>query len=206
MGDEVALAALYDRHGGLVFTLALRVVGDRHLAEEVLQDTFLRCWDGARGYDPQRGQVAGWLMGVARNRAIDLLRSRQHQARLREQETLGGEGGYGERGYSEPEAPPAAVAWPPQLAGSHGAAGRADATDALLLRQVVRSAMDGLPEVQRQAIELSYYADMTQAEIARRLDTPLGTVKTRVRDGLERLRHLLLPALEADGEAIDGHR
>ena len=79
--DEAALAALYDEYGGLVYTLALRIVGDRHLAQEVLQDTFLRCWEGAEQYDPARGRPAAWLLGVARNRAIDLLRGRQHQAR-----------------------------------------------------------------------------------------------------------------------------
>jgi RNA polymerase sigma-70 factor (ECF subfamily) len=88
LGDESALEELYVRYGGLVYTLALRIVGDRELAREVLQDTFLRSWDGREGYDPQRGQVAWWLMGIARNRAVDLLRSRSHQARLREREPL----------------------------------------------------------------------------------------------------------------------
>src|SRR5215831_12805739 len=83
-GDETALEALYERYGGLVFTLALRVVGDPELAREALQDTFLRCWDGRDTYDPSRGRVPWWLMGIARSRAIDLLRSRPHQARLRE--------------------------------------------------------------------------------------------------------------------------
>ena len=83
-GRESALEALYDRYGGLVFTLALRIVGDAELAREVLQDTFLRSWDGRETYDPERGRVPWWLMGIARNRAIDLLRSRSHQARLRE--------------------------------------------------------------------------------------------------------------------------
>src|SRR5918999_28394 len=80
--DEAALAALYDRYGGLVFTVALRVLGDRDLAEEVMQDAFLRCWRGVETYRPERGHAAGWLMGIARNRAVDVLRSRQHQARL----------------------------------------------------------------------------------------------------------------------------
>src|SRR5499433_3105266 len=84
LGDETALEALYGRYGGLVFTLALRIVGDPELAREVLQDTFLRSWDGRETYEPERGRVPWWLMGIARNRAIDLLRSRPHQARLRE--------------------------------------------------------------------------------------------------------------------------
>src|SRR5215468_4345628 len=87
-GDESALEALYARYGGLVFTLALRIVGDAELAREVLQDTFLRSWDGRETFDPGRGRIPWWLMGIARNRAIDVLRSRPHQARMREQERL----------------------------------------------------------------------------------------------------------------------
>ncbi len=86
--DETALEILYNRYAGLIFTLALRIVGDPELAREVLQDTFLRCWDGRETYDAGRGRVPWWLMGIARNRAIDLLRSRPHQARLREREQL----------------------------------------------------------------------------------------------------------------------
>src|SRR6058998_2495965 len=85
LGDESALEALYVRYGGLVYTLARRIVGDPELAREVLQDTFIRSWDGRDTYDPDRGRVPWWLMGIARNRAVDLLRSRPHQARLREQ-------------------------------------------------------------------------------------------------------------------------
>ena len=99
-GDESALEALYARYGGLVYTLALRIVGDPELAREVLQDTFLRSWDGSEAYDSERGRVPWWLMGIARNRAIDLLRSRSHQARLREQEPL-------REGAHEPRAPDA---------------------------------------------------------------------------------------------------
>src|SRR5213083_3315368 len=88
LGDESALEALYARYGGLVYTLAMRIVGDPELAREVLQDTFIRSWDGRARYDPGRGRVPWWLMGIARNRAVDLLRSRPHQARLREHERL----------------------------------------------------------------------------------------------------------------------
>src|SRR5262245_47918632 len=87
-GDEAGLEALYARYGGLVFTLALRIVGDPELAREVLQDTFLRSWDGRETYDPGRGRIPWWLMGIARNRAIDVLRSRPHQARMREQAAM----------------------------------------------------------------------------------------------------------------------
>jgi RNA polymerase sigma-70 factor, ECF subfamily len=95
----------------------------------VLQDTFLRCWDGIESFDPGRGRVPWWLMGIARNRAVDLLRSRPHQARLREREQL--------------------------TAGSSEAA-QPDATDALAMRHAVVNALQGLPVAQRQAIELAY--------------------------------------------------
>ena len=149
-GGRSALEVLYGRYGGLIFTLALRIVGDPELAREVLQDTFLRCWDGRDAYDPARGRVPGWLMGIARNRAIDLLRSRPHQARLREREPLEGLA-------SEPVQP--------------------DAADSIMLRRAVVSALRGLPIAQRQAIELAYYGGHTQVEIARELGEPLGTTR-----------------------------
>jgi RNA polymerase sigma-70 factor (ECF subfamily) len=174
VGEEAALEGLYARYGGLVFTLALRIVGDPELAREVLQDTFLRCWDGREAYDPGRGRVPGWLMGIARNRAIDLLRSRSHQARLREREPLAGM-------VSEPAQP--------------------DTTDSVTLRRAVAGALHGLPVAQRQAIELAYYRGHTQVEIARELGEPLGTIKSRMREALERLRGALWPLIEPDREA-----
>lgn len=168
-GDEAALETLYRRYTGLVFTIALRIVGDPELAREVLQDAFLRCWDGRETYDPGRGRVPWWLMGIARNRAIDLLRSRSHQARLREQEPLSGA---------------ARVTSP------------LDAADAIALRRAVASALENLSAVQRQAIELAYYRGLTQAEIAQQLDEPLGTVKSRTREAMERLRVSLWPLIE----------
>jgi RNA polymerase sigma-70 factor, ECF subfamily len=177
--DERALDALYDRYSGLVYALALRMVGDRDLAEEVLQDTFLRCWGGAERYDESRGRVAAWLMGVARNRAIDLLRSRQHQARLRERAPLASPDGPG-----EPSQP--------------------DATELVLLRQAVGEALATLTPPQRAAIELAYYGGLSQADVARALDEPLGTIKTRMRDGLRRLRGALRPLVAADDPASGG--
>jgi len=172
--DESALEALYARYGGLVFTLALRIVGDPELAREVMQDTFLRAWDGRETYDPGRGRVPWWLMGIARNRAIDLLRSRPHQARLREQEK------------------------PPSDA-HRVATVDPGAADALALRRAVTQALAGLPESQREAVELAYYRGLTQAEIARHLGQPLGTIKSRTRDAMERLRTLLEPLIETGG-------
>jgi RNA polymerase sigma-70 factor (ECF subfamily) len=172
-GDERALEALYARYGGLVYTLALRIVGDRELAREVLQDTFLRSWDGSETYDPKRGRVAWWLIGVARNRAIDLLRSRSHHARLREQGPIRGEG-------REPSLP--------------------DAQELLLVRRAVGDALRSLSPVQREAVELAYYAGLTQAEIAQELGQPLGTVKSRTREAMDRLRRVLRPLIESDEE------
>jgi RNA polymerase sigma-70 factor, ECF subfamily len=175
--DETALEILYNRYAGLIFTLALRIVGDPELAREVLQDAFLHCWDGRETYDVGRGRVPWWLMGIARNRAIDLLRSRPHQARLREREHL-------VVGIGEPTHP--------------------DATDSFTMRHAVVSALQGLPIAQRQAIELAYYGGLTQTEIAHELGTPLGTIKSRTRDAMDRLRALLRPLIEPEQEASDG--
>jgi RNA polymerase sigma-70 factor, ECF subfamily len=173
-GDEAALAALYDRYAGFVLTVALRIVGDRELAEEILQDTFLRCWHGVATYQPARGRVGGWLVGIARHRAIDLLRSRSHQARLREGGVL--------------------------AEATQGAA--PDATDLVLLRAAVTAALADLTAGQRHVVELAYYGGLTQTEIARQLGEPLGTVKTRTRAALDQLRAALRPyfAPQADGE------
>jgi len=181
--QEPALADLYDRYAGLVYTLARRIVGDRTLAEEVMQDTFLRCWHGVESYDPARGHVAGWLMGIARNRAIDLLRGRQHQARLREGEPL-----------------------PPPDARYLSEALRVQSSDDLiLLRDAVGAALQALPADQRRAIELAYYGGLTQAGISHPLDTPLGAGKSRRRSGMQRLRGLLRPLVTpGDGDEEAG--
>ena len=176
MGEEAGLELLYARYGGLIFTLALRIVGDRELAREVLQDTFLRCWDGSESFDAGRGRVAWWLMGIARNRAIDLLRSRPHQARLREGE---------------------------QLAAVDHESAQPDAMDSFEVRRAVSSALQGLSAAQRQAIELAYYGGLTHAEIAHELDTPLGTIKSRTREALDRLRAVLWPLIQPQREASD---
>jgi RNA polymerase sigma-70 factor (ECF subfamily) len=179
-GDEAALGALYDRYAPLLYSLAFRVVGDRQLAQEVIQDTFLRCWDQAERYDPARGRVAAWLVGVTRHRAIDALRSRSHRARLRERETL-------------------------PASGSPGEPGRAGDAEDVLLRQAVSTALEALPETQRQAIELAYYGGLTQTDIAAVTNEPLGTVKGRIRLGLDRLRQVLGPLLDR-GEPADDAR
>jgi RNA polymerase sigma-70 factor (ECF subfamily) len=166
--DEAALLLLYDRYAGFVFTVALRIVGDRALAEEVMQDTFLRCWEGAATYRAASGRVVGWLVGIARNRAIDTLRSRQHQGRLREQHAL----------------------LETSATSAH------DLDEAWALQQTVRDALASLPAAQRHVVELACYGGLTQVEIAQRLGEPLGTIKTRSRTALERLRQLLRPLFD----------
>ncbi len=172
MRDETALAALYDRYSSLVFTLALRMLQDGALAEEVVQDVFVRCWHGLEQYDRARGTLPGWLLGITRNRAIDVLRGRQHQARLRERTPLI------DSGPTEPSTP--------------------DRGEEVALRATVVQALAELSPPQREAIELAYYGGLTQSEVAAQLSQPLGTVKTRIRDGLRRLRRVLAPT-------IDGH-
>jgi RNA polymerase sigma-70 factor (ECF subfamily) len=168
-GDEGALAALYDRHAHFVAAIALRVLGDRELAEEVVQDTFLRSWNYIDSYDPSRGRVVSWLLGIARNRAIDILRSRSHQARRRERNSLS------------------------DTIPSDGA----EFPDVLALREVMTRALSILPTDQRKIIELAYYGGLSQAEIARQLGLPLGTVKSRTRSGMEKLRVELRPYFPA---------
>jgi RNA polymerase sigma-70 factor (ECF subfamily) len=170
--DESALETLYARYSGLVHTLAFRIVGDAELAREVLQDTFLRAWDGRETYDAGRGRVAWWLMGIARNRAVDVLRSRVHQARLRERERLTSD---------VPEPAPA------------------DGPESFGLRRAITDALEALTAVQRRAIELAYYGGFTQVEIARELSEPLGTIKSRTRDAMERLRERLAPFMAPPG-------
>jgi RNA polymerase sigma-70 factor (ECF subfamily) len=170
-GDEAALGAVYDRYGGLVYTIALRVTGDRQTAEEVAQDVFQGVWQTAGSYQAGRGACAAWLVGITRHRAIDAMRSKRERARTREQTIEQG-------GFAETTGAP-----DPQM-------GDFD------VRESVRSALETLPAPQRQAIELAYYGGLTRVEIAERLGEPIGTVKTRLRLGLLKLRDLLRPLAE----------
>jgi RNA polymerase sigma-70 factor (ECF subfamily) len=162
--EEPALAEIYDRYSRLIYTIALRIVGDRESAEEVMQDVFQAVWQSAGSFQPT-GNFSAWLIGIARHRAIDATRSRRHRARARE-ELLDDE----------------------RVAG--GGAGDGYADD-LMLRAVVRAALAELPASQRQAIELGYYGGLTHSEIAAQLGEPVGTVKSRMRMGLLKLRELL---------------
>ena len=167
-GDEAALAALYDEHARPVYSLILRILGDVGEAEEVLQDVFSQAWQQAKRYDAIRGTVAAWLLNMARTRAIDRLRARRAR-------------------------PDTAAATPEGTLGTLTAPA-IDPADALAVERDVeqlRKALDALPIVQRRAIELAYFEGLTQSEIAGRLAEPLGTIKTRIRLGLLKLRDAL---------------
>jgi RNA polymerase sigma-70 factor (ECF subfamily) len=168
-----ALEQLYDRYSALVFSVSLRVLYDWQLAEDVTQEVFLRLWQRPESYDPSRGRLLSWLMSVTRNRAIDERRKISRRVRSEDGEepllTL--------RDLDTRDDPVLGVA----LAET---------------RDVVRAALQALPPAQRQVVELAYFGGLTQTEIADKTGVPLGTVKTRVRLAMRKLRE----ALEADGQ------
>jgi RNA polymerase sigma-70 factor (ECF subfamily) len=171
-GDSVGLGALYDRHGRAVYSLALRILGDESDAEEVTQDVFAQAWRRAAQYDESRGTVAAWLLVMARTRAIDRFRARRVRPEGRVQ---------ADDGFTLQQLP----ATGPDVASELLAVERG---------QRVRRALEALPLLQRVAIELAYFEGLSQREIAERLEQPLGTVKTRMRLGLLKLRDALVEA------------
>jgi RNA polymerase sigma-70 factor, ECF subfamily len=182
--DEAALLLLYDRYGGLVYTLALRIVGERDLAEAVTQDVFLRCWHGLEEYDSSTGTLPGWLLAIARGRAIEVVRGRQPGAGPREDDPPAEAVARTAREVGQPEVP--------------------DRADDALLRGTVQEALAELAEPQRAAIESAYYGGLTQTEVAARLGEPLGAVKSGIRDGVRRLRRLLAPIVDDSAVRGDG--
>lgn len=171
LGDQQAMTALYNGTSKLVFGLVLRILNDRGLAEEVLLDVYAQVWRQANRYDTSRGAPLGWITTIARSRAIDRLRSERHN--LQEFE------------LNE------ATAREPSLHASPDLA-----SEAAEKRRFVRAALESLPVEQREVIELSYFAGLTQSEIAVKLNQPLGTVKTRTRLGMMKLREVLRPLME----------
>ncbi len=170
--EEAALGALYDRYAALVYAIALRVTGDRQTAEEVMQDVFQNIWQTAGGFRQQTGVAAGWIIGIARHRAIDAMRSKRERGRHREVTGVD------------------VSALPPVISGIEGD------VEQRVLREAVQAALAELPPAQRQAIEMAYYGGLTQTEIAERLGEPLGTIKTRLRLGLMKLRDVLRSLVE----------
>jgi RNA polymerase sigma-70 factor (ECF subfamily) len=164
-GSEQAFATFYDRTSARVYGMVLRVVRDPAQAAEVSQDVYLQIWREAARFDPRLGNVQSWLLMIAHRRAVDRVRSAR-TATLRDDRYALAQT---ERPYDEV----------------------AEQVHASLDAQRVRSALDGLTETQREAISLAYFAGYTHREIAALLDLPLGTAKTRIRDGLIRMRDAL---------------
>jgi RNA polymerase sigma-70 factor (ECF subfamily) len=163
-----ALSELYDRYSRLVFSLALNSVGDPATAEEITQDVFLRVWQRARQYRADRAKVSTWLTSITRHRAIDQLRRRG----------------------SRPEQH--SVAWAELAPGAEPSVNGPEQAAALTMeRERVRAAIAQLPEEQQQVLALACFQGLTQSQIAETLDLPLGTVKTRIRLGMQKLRDLL---------------
>jgi RNA polymerase sigma-70 factor, ECF subfamily len=160
--DLQALHALYQRTHRIVFTLIMRITGNRETAEEVTLDVFHDVWRRASTYDPGNGSVIGWIANQARSRAIDRLRFEQRKKRV----------------DAHPHDP-------------IGATGTIDPGQSIELRQrarLLQEAVKRLNPAERQAIETAFFAELTYAEVAQRLNEPLGTVKTRIRAGLQKLR------------------
>lgn len=167
--DSEALEILYDRHARPVFSLALKMLGDVTAAEEIVQEVFLKLWRNPDRYVAGRGRFLSWLLGVTHHRAVDEIRSRRLHAIRRaggdaEQEAL-----------QVPDTDP----------------DPADLAVVLVQQESLKRAMDSLPAEQREVIDLAYFRGMTHSEIAAELNEPLGTVKTRVRLGLQKLRAVL---------------
>jgi RNA polymerase sigma-70 factor (ECF subfamily) len=163
-GDAQAFATLYDLCSPSVYGLIRRILRDRAQSDEVMQEVMLEVWRLAPRFDPQRGSASAWIMTIAHRRAVDRVRAE-----------------VAERGRLERAGSQAPTA---------GVSVQEDVVDDLD-RQRVRSALAGLTDLQRSSLELAYFGGLTQTEIAALLDVPLGTVKTRIRDGLIRLRDAL---------------
>lgn len=174
-GEVEALERLYDRYGALVFSVSLRVLHDNHLAEDVVQEVFHRLWRQPTSFDPARGRFVSWMMSVTRNRALDELRRRNRRFRSEERD-------------QDPER---------EIAGGDRFDDPEVGVILAEMRVVVRAALTRLPVAQREVIELAYFGGLTQQEIAERTGDPLGTVKTRVRLGMRRLRVTLADYVDA---------
>ena len=163
-GDEDALAELYDRVGRVAYGLALRVLRDRQLAEDAVQEAFLALWRGAAGFRPERARASTWILTLVHRRAVDLVRREERR----------------QTGPLEDG-----------IAGVDSAERTDEAAWLRFERERVQKALRELPDAQREAIELAYYGGFSQSELAERLGVPLGTVKSRMFAGLTRLREIL---------------
>lgn len=166
--EEAALAELYDRYGRLVFSVAINLVGNRATAEEITLDIFTRVWRKAKTYRPDRAKVSVWLTSMTRYRSIDILRRESVRA----------------ENYS--------ISWAKVSSKPLSQTSNPEsATHLTLQKEKVRAAMAKLPQAQKEALALAYFNGYTHSEIAQVLELPLGTVKTRIRLGMQKLRHML---------------
>jgi RNA polymerase sigma-70 factor, ECF subfamily len=173
-GDHAAIEVLYERYKTMAYGLALRITGDASLADDVVQEAFVGAWRNAGRYATERGSVKTWLLAIVHHRAIDAIRRRRPTTELPEHE----------------EAPPPSLTQPDVWSE---VAGRLD-------RAEILGALATLSSVQREALELGYFGGLTQQEIAVRTNTPLGTVKSRMRLGLLQMRRALLGTPPDQGE------
>jgi RNA polymerase sigma-70 factor, ECF subfamily len=165
-GDHRAIELLYEKYKTMAYGLAFRITGDAGLADDVVQEAFVGAWRNAGRYATERGSVKTWLLAIVHHRAIDAIRRRRSTSELPEHE----------------EAPPASLTQPDVWAE---VAGRLD-------REAIQVALQTLSAVQREALELGYFSGLTQQEIALRTNAPLGTVKSRMRLGLQQMRGAML--------------
>lgn len=164
-----ALSVLYDRYGRLVFSLAIHIVGDQATAEEITQDVFFRIWEKASTYRVEQAKVSTWLTSITRYRAIDILRQRGVRPEQNSVDWAEDKLSMLPAGADDPE----------------------DATELSMEQKRIQKALANLPEDQRQAVALAYFQGMTHTEIAETLKVPLGTVKTRIRLAMQKLREML---------------
>jgi len=170
-GEAPALEALYDRYVRQCFGLALRIVGDAALAEEVVQEVFLKLWTQPEKYASHKGKFVSWLLSLVHHRCIDELRRRSRtEIALDDEET-----GRALRTKPDPAPEPGDQVW------------------VMEQQRAVREALAQIPQNQRQVLELAYFRGLSHSEIAEKLGQPLGTVKTRIRLGMQSLRNLLEP-------------
>lgn len=166
VGDAAALGELHDRHAGILLALVRRILGDRGEAEEIVQEVFLQVWHQAARYDLRRSAVSTWLVLIARSRAIDRLRTRKVASRTLD-------------------------AFQVEKKDAHTSPDEGRSVHLAQQRHRVREVLDALPQEQREVLELAFFADLTQSEIAERTGTPLGTVKTRTLLAMKKLRQAL---------------
>ncbi len=166
-GDREAFAEFYDRHSTLMYSVAFRIMNDATEAEDVLQDAFFQVWEKAGSFDPKLGRASSWAAILVRNKAIDRIRASQRRTRLAD-----------DAGAEQ------AIATEVSDTANETIFGREKA-------RLIQSAVIELPDEQRRAIELAYFSGLTQDEISKKLNEPLGTVKARIRRGLLKLRDQL---------------